>query len=76
MIEKDKEWEDYLLSIGVVDLSNDEEIDRKLDEVERADPRYQQALREAIEEVISSKNKPLEQLSKEDLIDWLLSLGD
>jgi hypothetical protein len=76
MIEKDKGWEDYLLSIGIVDLTNDEEIDRKLDEVERADPEYQQTLREAIEEVISSKNKPLEQLSKEDLIDWLLSLGD
>lgn len=73
MLEKNKDWENYLLSpsgvssdaIGVVDL------DKKLDAIERNDPEYQAMLKEAIDD-----KEPVKGISREDIIDWLLSLGD
>lgn len=83
MNNQDKEWQNYLLNIGVTNLNDEAEISRKLEEVERSNPEYQSALRDAVEEVItttdkksSSRDKPVELLTKEDIINWLLSLGD
>lgn len=75
MLEKDKDWENYLLSIGVTNLNDYKEIDEKLDLVERDDPQYQALVKEAIDEVIFNK-EPIKSISKEEIIDWLLSLGD
>ena len=83
MNEKDIEWNNYLLRIGVTNLNDEAEISRKLEEVERYNPKYQSALRDAVEEVItttdkksSSRDKPVKLLTREDIINWLLSLGD
>lgn len=93
MTQKDEEWENYLLSIGVVNLNDDAEISRKLatskdeqidnepfsvlrEKVERDSPEYQSALRDAIEEITTDTGKPIELLSREDIVNWLLSLGD
>lgn len=92
MNEQDKEWEEYLLSIGVTNLNDEGEISRKLatskdeqidiepfgvlrEEVERDNPEYQSALRDAIEEITTDTGKPIELLSREDIVNWLLPLG-
>lgn len=61
--------------------SKDEQIDIEplgvlREEVERSNPEYQSALRDAIEEITTDTGKPIELLSREDIVNWLLSLGD
>lgn len=72
--DKDKEWEDYLLSIGVINLNDEGEINRKLEEVERANPDYETQLREALTDV--EKDSTLELVNKDEVVAWLLSLGN
>lgn len=76
--DEDQEWETYLLSIGVTDLNNKEEINEKLDEVERNDPKFQAELEEALKEAIDCiENTPESELvfiGKGDTRAWLQSL--
>lgn len=46
---KEEERKSYLLSIGVTNLNDKDEIDRKLEEVERANPEYQAQLQEGLD---------------------------
>jgi hypothetical protein len=71
-----KEWSNYLLNIGVTNLSDEDEISRKLEEVERSNPEYKSTLINVVEEGITITSKPIELLTKEDITNWLLSLGD
>lgn len=73
---KDNKWQNYLLNIGVTNLNDENEISRKLEEVERSNPEYQSTLRDAVEEVMITTNRPIELLTKEDIVNWLLSLGN
>jgi len=82
-IEEEK-WKNYLLSIGVQDLNNEEEIDDKLDEIENNDPRFQAHLKEIIEEFhntpeselikFSSAREFIDEISKEEVRSWLEEL--
>lgn len=82
-IEEEK-WKNYLLSIGVQDLDNKEEINEKLDEVENNDPTFQAHLKEIIEEFhttpeferIKWKNvrELMDEFSKEEVRSWLEEL--
>lgn len=74
MNDKDKEWEDYLLSIGVTNLNDEAEINRKLEEVEKASPNYETQLREALEDV--DKDSTFKLVNKDEVIAYLLSLGN
>ena len=76
MINQDKEWEDYLLNIGVTNLNDQAEINRKLEEVERANSEYQSTLKEAVDEMLITTSKPIECINKKDIVHWLLSLGN
>ena len=76
MINQDKEWEDYLLNIGVTNLNDQAEINRKLEEVERANYEYQSTLKEAVNEILITTDKPIEHINKEDIVHWILSLGN
>ena len=76
MTQEDKEREEYLLSIGVTNLDDDKEIDEKLDQVEREHPENESMILEALEEISNDTETPTELLTTEDIINWLLSLGD
>jgi len=77
-------WKNYLLSIGVKNLNNEEEIDEKLDEIENNDPKFQAHLKEIIEEFhntpeselikFSSAKEFFDELSKEEVKSWLEEL--
>lgn len=71
MNDKDKEWEDYLLSIGVTNLNDEAEINRKLEEIELNKPSLLEALKEENGNflLINSANK-------EYLREWLESLAN
>lgn len=71
MLEEDKEWETYLLSIGVTDLDNQEEINEKLDKIERKNPAYEANIIEALNELDLFGSTPIT-----DIRAWLESLGD
>lgn len=74
MNDKDKEWEDYLLNIGVSNLNDEAEISRKLEEVERANPEYQAKLQEALDEFSNTPGSKLESVGKGEVRAWLESL--
>lgn len=81
---EEEEWNYYLLSIGVQDLNNEEEINEKLDEVENNDPRFQAHLKELIEEFNNTPESELvkwksvrefmNELRKEEVKSWLEEL--
>lgn len=66
------EWEQYLLSIGVENLSNDGEIAEKLRQVEQANPNYQHQVQEAIDSI----DEPFIVVDRNNIAAWLESLGD
>jgi len=82
-VEEEK-WKNYLLSIGVQDLNNEQEIDEKLNEVENNDFKFQAHLREIIEEFHNTPKSELrefkdvreffDELSKEEFKSWLEEL--
>jgi len=83
MNNKDKEWEDYLLSIGVTNLNDEVEINRKLEEVERGNPEFQIELQAAIKDAVSyikyvpeSKERVLRKISRDEVQAWLESLAN
>ena len=71
MTQEDENWKQYLLSIGVVNLDDEEEISQKLDKVEREDPRYEANIVEALAELDLFEPIPIP-----DVRAWLESLGD
>lgn len=66
------EWEEYLLSIGVKNLNDDNEISRKLEEVEHNNPEYKTQVIEAIESI----DEPFMVVDSTNIAAWLESLGD
>ena len=71
MTNQDKEWENYLLSIGVTNLNNQTEIEEKLDKVERENPAYEANTLEAFNELDLFESTPIT-----DIRAWLESLGN
>lgn len=52
-------------------------MNKRLDELERANPLYQQILTESLEEVIDDiKADKYESIKKDKIRDWLKGLGD
>ena len=83
MNDKNKEWEDYLLSIGVVNLNDEAEINQKLEEVEIANPEFQIELQTAIQDVVSymkyvpeSKERVSRKITRDEVRAWLESLAN
>lgn len=66
------EWEEYLLSIGVTNLSDDGEIARKLEEIEQANPDYKAQVIQAIESI----DEPFIAVDSTNIAAWLESLGN
>lgn len=71
MNDKDKEWQDYLLSIGVTNLNDEAEINRKLEEVELKKPSLLEALKEE-----NGNFLLINCANKEHLREWLESLAN
>jgi len=70
---KTQAWKEYLIKIGVTDLTDEDEISQKLDEVERQHIDYEKSLIEALEEINFEESSFI---PNNNVKAWLLSLGD
>lgn len=68
---EDETWRNYLLSIGVVNPNDEEEISRMLDKVERENTFYEANIIEALKEIELGESTYVT-----DIHAWLESLGD
>jgi len=66
-------WKGYLIKIGVTDLTNEDEISQKLEEIELRHPDYEKSLIEALGEINFEESSFT---PNNDMKAWLLSLGD
>lgn len=71
MSDEDKELEGYLLSIGVINLNDEAEINRELEEVELKKPSLLKALKEEDGNFLL-----INCANKEHIREWLESLAN